>query len=60
MGEYDLCVNMINGWGGTGKQTDRHINTMSRPGLEAGPSENILEEEKNQQQKSLNNILKNI
>ena len=39
MGEYELWV------GGqtntqTDRQTDRHINTMTRPGLGAGPSEN--------------------
>ena len=27
--------------GGTQTQTDAHINTMTRPGLRAGPSENI-------------------
>ena len=25
----------------TNRQTDRHINTMTKPGLGAGPSENI-------------------
>ena len=50
LGEYDLCVNMSYGWiwikgGGTdtntNTQTHRHMNTMTRPGLRAGPSENI-------------------
>ena len=27
--------------GGTDKQTDRHLNTMTQLGLRAGPSENI-------------------
>ena len=53
MGEYDLCVNLSYGWiwimgwwGGrehtdiqTETQTDTHINTMTRPGWGAGPSE---------------------
>ena len=42
MVEYDLCLNMNYGWG-TDKQTDththRHINTITRPGLGARPSE---------------------
>ena len=29
------------GWHQTDMQTDRHINTMTRPGLEVGPSENL-------------------
>ena len=48
---WDLCVNMNYEWikkklGGTDTQlcrhTDKHINTITWPGLGAGPSENIL------------------
>ena len=55
MGKYDLCVNLNYGWiwfmfksklwvGGThtNKDTHRHINTMTTPGLGAGPSENAV------------------
>ena len=42
MGAYELWVNM-NMWGQTHRQTDRqthrHINTMTRPGIVAGPIE---------------------
>ena len=53
MAECDLCVNMNYGWiwimGGGDRQTstqkhtqtDTHLNTMTRSGLGAGPSENI-------------------
>ena len=49
MGEYDLCLNMSNGWlwiygVGVGRQThtqtDTHINTVTRPCLGAPPSGN--------------------
>ena len=48
---YELCVKINYGWGGqtnthtdrqTNKHTYTHINTMTRPGLGAGPSENII------------------
>ena len=48
MGEYDLCLNMNCGWiwilgGDTDRQTDRHTHQYHvRPGLGAGPSENVL------------------
>ena len=46
MCEYDLFVNMNYGWVGTHRQTntqtDRHINTMTRPGSGAGLSENAF------------------
>ena len=49
MGECELWVNMNYDWENrdTNKQTnknlhtDRHINAMTRPGLRAGPSENM-------------------
>ena len=41
MGDYDLCVNLNYGWiwimggGQTDTRTDRHVNTMTQPGLGA-------------------------
>ena len=49
MSQYELWVNVNCWWGDrqthrqTHTQTDRHINSMTRPGLGVGPSENNLE-----------------
>ena len=42
MCKCELWVNMNYGWGDrqSNTQTDRHISTITRPGLGAGPSEN--------------------
>ena len=39
MCKYELWVNLDGGGGQTDRQTHRHLNTMTQPGLEAGPSE---------------------